>query len=40
MDMEVAKEMGNEEEAGKQMRMEVGKEVGKEVRMEVGKEIS
>ena len=39
--MEVGREMGNEEEeVGKEMRMEVGKEVGKEVRMEVGKEIS
>ena len=45
MDMEVGREMGNEEEeVGKEMRMEVGKEVGKEMRMEVemevGKEVS
>ena len=36
-------ELGNEEEeeeVGKEIRMEVGKEVGKMVRMEVGKEIS
>ena len=33
--------MGNEEEEeGKEIRIEVGKEVGKEVRMEVGKQIS
>ena len=42
--MEVGREMGNEEEVGKEMRMEVGKEVGKEMRMEVemevGKEVS
>ena len=45
MDMEVGREMGNEEEeVGKEMRMEVGKEVGKEMKMEVemelGKEIN
>ena len=39
--MEVGRELGNEEEdVGKEIRMEVGKEVGKMVRMEVGKEIS
>ena len=42
MDMEVGREMGNEEEeeeVGKEMRMGVGKEVGKEMRMYMGMEV-
>ena len=39
--MEVGREMCNEEEeVGKEMRMEVGKEMRMEVEMEVGKEVN